>query len=143
MSARIKPGCDASQPFLPDGYIKPWNDLFDELAACLADNKRSRYHLPDLVDAARGGAFWPTRTLSDEFLLSGFCNLVMAFVWAQDSRRPWLADQLQVLKDACEGPVGLCSRPRSRAALAPVATPPTAPLPPGPGEPGYRADVQG
>jgi hypothetical protein len=141
MSARKKRGCDAIVQYLPETYIAPWNTLFDEVAACLADDKRSRYFLPDLVEAARTGAYWPTRTLSDEHLLTGFCDLVLAFVWAPESRRPWLGDLLQVLKDGAEGPVGLCSPPRSGPLKAPE--PPAVPPPPGPGEPGHRADIDG
>ena len=143
MSRRQKPGAGSDAAYLPLEYIKPWNDLIDELAACLADDKRSRQFLPGLIDAARAGKYWPTKCYGDELLLNGFCDLVRSFTWATDTRRAWLGDLLQVLKDGVEGPIGLCSPPRPKTAPEPAAKPPTGPLPPGPGQPGFRRDIDG
>lgn len=127
--------------FLPQRAVENWNALLDELRLCLRDDNRSRTRFNDLYLAIQQrDCAWPTRSDSDQWLLSGFLRLVMAFATGGPSRRPWLGDQLGLLLEAVEGMVDDHTSEAQAVTVIPttVTAPPKAPEP---GEPGYRRDI--
>lgn len=144
MTRRRKPGEPRGRTpmLLPAGAAQVWTRFVDELRDCLRDPERDAGLLYQRAQAAREQAQWPCETLGDEYLIGGLVRLCFAYSMAPVARRGWMRAGLGDLHDVVEGMVDRAASP-SAADLEARAAAVAAITAPQPGQPGYRADIDG
>ena len=139
--------------YMPGPAVIAWNRLLQEMTASLVDDGKSRLGINDLVEVLRAPGYpWPTRGLSDEYLVAAWLRLCLAWGCAGPGRRGWMRRQLAEMIEVIEGLVDDATADGRRATAARknhgavalaygVASLP--PAPPAEGEPGFRRDIDG
>lgn len=145
MTARRKPGEPRGRTpmLLPAGAGQVWTRFVDELRDCLRDPARDAGLLYQRAEAAREQAQWPCETLGDEYLIGGLLRLCFAYSMAPGARRGWMRAGLGDLHDVVEGMVDRAASPTPEDRAAREAAVAASPAAPQPGQPGYRADIDG